>query len=88
MKVKFTGSIRFANGDPVSNVAVHIFDKDIRGKQDDDLNVTPGLSDEQGRFSLTYEPFRYLDYHTIHLPGTSAQPGSKQAEDRGYVCRT
>jgi hypothetical protein len=83
MKVKFTGSIHFANGDPVSNVAVHIFDKDISGKQDDDLTVTPGLSDEQGRFSLTYEPFRYLDYHTIHLPGTSAQPGSKQAEDPG-----
>jgi len=83
MKVKFTGSIHFANGDPVSKVAVHIFDKDSPGKQDDDLTVTPGLSDEQGRFSLTYEPFRYLDYHAIHLPGTSAQTGNAQTKDRG-----
>jgi len=82
MKVKFTGSIHFANGDPVSNVVVRVFDKDTPGNQDDDLTVSPGLSDERGRFSLTYAPFRYLDYHTIHLPGTPAQPDNPQAEDQ------
>lgn len=74
MKLKYSGSVHLANGDPVSNVIVRIFDKDASGKQDDDLTVTPGLSDERGRFSLTYEPLRYLDYHTIHAPGTPEEP--------------
>jgi len=83
MKVKFTGSIHFANGDPVSNVAVRIFDKDTSGKEDDDLTITPGLSNEQGRFSLTYEPLRYLDYHSIHLPGTPDESGNPQSGEHG-----
>lgn len=83
MKVKFSGSVHFANGDPVSNVVVRIFDKDASGKEDDDLTVTPGISDEHGRFSLNYEPLRYLDYHTIYLPGTPEQPGDTQSEDHG-----
>jgi len=83
MKVKFTGSVHFANGDPVSNVVVRLFDKDAPGKQDDDLTVTPGLSDEGGCFCLTYEPLRYLDYHTIFLSDTPKQPGSTQAEEHG-----
>ena len=73
MKVKFSGSVHYANGDPISNVTVRIFDKDTSGKEDDDLTVTPGLSDEHGLFSLSYEPLRYLDYHTIHLPGMCEQ---------------
>jgi hypothetical protein len=85
MKVKFSGRVRFANGDPVPNVVVRIFDKDAAGKQDDDLTLTPGLSDEKGRFNLTYEPLRFLDYHTIPLPGAlgdafntpSPEPGIK-----------
>ncbi len=83
MKIKFTGSIHYANGDPVSNVVVRIFDKDTSGKEDDDLTLTPGLSDEQGHFSLIYEPLRYLDYHSFHLPGTPEQPGNPQAEEHG-----
>ncbi len=83
MKVKFSGSIHFANGDPFSNVEVRILDKDTSGKEDDDLTVIPGLSNEQGNFSLTYEPLRYLDYHTIHLPGTPEQPGDTQPEAHG-----
>jgi len=83
MKVKFSGSVHYANGDPVSNVVVRIFDKDNAGKGDDDLTVTPGLSDEHGRFSLIYEPLGYLDYHTIHLPGTHDQPVSSQADNHG-----
>ena len=83
MKVKFSGSVHYANGDPVSNVVVRIFDKDAAGKADDDLTVTPGLSDEQGRFSCLYEPLRYLDYHTIHLPGTSEEPANTQDVKHG-----
>ncbi|OGO60443.1 MAG: hypothetical protein A2032_01420 [Chloroflexi bacterium RBG_19FT_COMBO_49_13] len=74
MIIKFSGSVHYANGDPLSNVVVRIYDKDRSGEQDDDLTTTPGVSDGQGRFSLTYEPLRYLDYHTIHAPGTPEEP--------------
>jgi len=74
MKLKFSGSIHYANGDPVADVAVRIYDKDASGKGDDELTVTPGLSDEHGKFSLTYEPLRFLDYHRIDVPGTPEEP--------------
>ena len=80
MAVKFSGSIHFANGHPASNVEVRIFDKDAAGKQDDDLTITPGLSDDQGNFSLTYEPLRYLDFHTFHLSGTAGSPTNPSHE--------
>jgi hypothetical protein len=83
MNIKFSGSVYYANGDPISNVVVRIFDKDAAGKGDDDLTLSPGLSDQHGRFSLSYEPLRYLDYHTIQLPGTRDQPANPQAETRG-----
>jgi hypothetical protein len=83
MKVTFSGSVHFANGDPISNVEVRIFDKDAQGKQDDDLTITPGLSDDQGHFSLTYEPLRYLDYHTLHLPGNTSSLGNSPVNDTG-----
>jgi hypothetical protein len=83
MKIKFSGSVHYANGDPVSSVSVRIFDRDAASKVDDDLTVTPGLSDEHGRFSLTYEPLRYLDYHTIYMPSTRAEPDNSQTEKRG-----
>jgi hypothetical protein len=83
MKIKFSGSVHYANGDPISNVAVRIFDKDAAGKGDDDLTVSPGLSDEYGRFSLTYEPLRYLDYHSLQFPGKAVQPANSGAEDHG-----
>ena len=81
MKVKFTGSIHFTNGDPVSNVVVRIYDRDASGTGDDDLTVTPGLSDDQGCFNLTYEPLRYIDYHTIN--GSSTPDGPFNAMTAG-----
>jgi hypothetical protein len=79
MQVRLSGSVHYANGDPIANVAVRIFDKDASGKQDDDLTVTEGLSDELGRFTIRYEPLRYLDFHTEYLPDkpgdSSPQPG-------------
>ncbi len=71
MKITLQGSVHYANGDPLSGVSVRIYDKDAEGKGDDDLTVTPGISDESGRFSLTYEPLRYLDYHSLHWSGTT-----------------
>ncbi len=83
MKLKFTGNVYFANGDPVENVSVRIFDKDAPGKEDDDLTITPGLSDERGVFDLTYEPLRYLDYHTTDFSGPSSQPGDDLGDTGG-----
>ncbi|MGE5123128.1 MAG: hypothetical protein ACM3H7_01300 [Acidobacteriaceae bacterium] len=74
MKLEFSGTIQYANGKPVQDVTVRIFDRDAVGKQDDDLTVNPGVSDEKGRFRLTYEPLRYLDYHTLSSPGTPEEP--------------
>jgi hypothetical protein len=74
MKLNFSGIVHYANGDPISNVVVRIFDKDASGKLDDDLTVIPALSDEDGHFSLVYEPMRYLDYLTIHATDTPSQP--------------
>jgi hypothetical protein len=83
MKFKFSGSVHYANGDPISNVVVRIFDKDDSGRGDDDLTVDAGLSDEQGRFSLSYEALRYLDFHTIHLPESTNKAAGSQANQLG-----
>ncbi len=82
MEVKFSGSVHYANGDPISNVDVRVFDRDAHGKGDDDITVTAGLSDETGRFYLTYEPLRYLDFHTIYLPDKNDQTSEAQAGGR------
>lgn len=74
MTLKFSGSIHYANGDPVPDVVVRIYDRDAEGKTDDDLTVISGLSDEQGKFNLTYEPMRYLDYQPIDIGGTPQEP--------------
>ncbi|OGN91335.1 MAG: hypothetical protein A2Y88_13455 [Chloroflexi bacterium RBG_13_48_10] len=74
MKIKFSGSVHYANGAPLANVSVRVFDQDALGKKDDDLTVTPGISDNAGRFNLTYEPMRYLDFHSINPSTASNEP--------------
>jgi hypothetical protein len=84
MQINLSGTVHYANGDPISNVVVRIFDKDASGKQDDDLTVTEGMSDELGRFTLTYEPQRYLDFHTVYLSGEPSEPG-ESGSSQGLV---
>ena len=67
MTENFTGKILFANGFPAQNVLVRVFDKDEPGKGDDDLTLEPGRSDHEGRFTVRFEPSRYLDYNTINI---------------------
>ena len=83
MKIKFSGSILYSNGDPAPQVEVRIFDRDAEGKQDDDLTILPGLSDETGRFKLTYEPLRYLDFHTLRAQGVPSDPFNTTSEPTG-----
>ena len=65
MAKNFTGKVLFANGFPAQNVLVRVFDKDEPGKGDDDLTINPGRSDSEGKFTVRFEPSRYLDYNTI-----------------------
>jgi hypothetical protein len=65
MAENFTGRILFANGFPAQNVLVRVFDQDEPGKGDDDLTVNPGRSDTEGKFTVYFEPSRYLDYHIV-----------------------
>ena len=43
-----------------------MFDKDTPGEIDDDLTVTPGLSDAFGRFKVTFDIDRYQDYNSFN----------------------
>ena len=65
MAESFSGKVLFANGFPAQNVLVRVFDKDEPGKGDDDLTVDPGRSDDEGAFTLRFEPSLYLDYKSI-----------------------
>lgn len=61
MTTELKGRILFANNKPAENVEVRVFDEDAPGRGDDDLTVTPGLSDRDGRFTVIYDPGRFLD---------------------------
>ncbi len=65
MAENFSGKVLFANGFPAQSVLVRVFDKDEPGKGDDDLTIDPGRSDSEGKFTVRFEPSRYLDYNTI-----------------------
>jgi hypothetical protein len=65
MAENFLGKVLFANGLPAESVLIRVFDKDEPGKGDDDLTVDPGRSDSEGKFTVLFEPSRYLDYNTI-----------------------
>lgn len=68
MGEKFSGKVLFANSFPAPDVLVRVFDKDEPGKGDDDLTIDPGRSDSEGKFTVRFEPSRYLDYNAIGTP--------------------
>jgi hypothetical protein len=74
MKLKTTGYVLFANGEPAPGVEVRVFDRDAESKHDDDLTVTAGVSDNRGRFTVVYEPLRYLDMGGSREGDTPSQP--------------
>lgn len=74
MKLNFRGKVCYANGTPVAGVTVRVFDRDTEPKQDDDLTIEPGLSDEKGRFRVRYDPGRYLDALNQDTAATASQP--------------
>jgi hypothetical protein len=71
-----SGKVTYTNGVIARDVSVRVFDKDAPGKIDDDLTLKPGLSDQNGQFSVEYDPGRYLDFANLpfiglHRPGAS-----------------
>lgn len=64
-----TGRVTYANGAAACGVRVRVFDKDAPGKEDDDLTMVAGISDEQGRFTVQFDPARFLDFANIPFLG-------------------
>jgi len=60
-----SGRVLFANGVPARDVRIRVFDQDEPGKQDDDLTTGEGISDNNGRFTVSFERARFQDYNTI-----------------------
>lgn len=69
MASDLSGKVTYANGLAASGVEVRVFDRDAPGKTDDDLTITPGLSDENGIFHVTYDPGRYMDFANLPFIG-------------------
>ncbi len=69
-----SGKVTFANGLPARNVRVSVFDRDAPGKTDDDLTLVPGLSDQGGWFTVTYDPGRYQDFASLPFIGLRRSP--------------
>lgn len=65
MAQEFSGTICFANGRAAANVRVRVFDKDVPGKDDDDLTLQEGLSDAAGHFVVRFAPSRFLDFREV-----------------------
>lgn len=59
------GRVLFANSVPAPDVLVRVFDKDAGQNNDDDLTITPGLSNSEGDFEVVYEPGSYRDAATV-----------------------
>ncbi len=64
-----TARILFVNGRAAADVRVRVFDRDAPGKGDDDLTLEEGISDEHGKFTVRFEPSKYLDFKEIAIHG-------------------
>ncbi len=71
MASDLSGRVAFANGMAASGVEVRVFDRDAPGKDDDDLTIVPGISDEGGFFQVRYDPGRYKDFASLPFIGLS-----------------
>lgn len=57
-----SGKVLFANGVPAAGVQVRAFDQDAPGRQDDDLTIEPGLSGNDGMFTVNFDESRFRDF--------------------------
>ena len=59
---EFSGKVLFANGVPAPGVEVRVWDKDV--PDEEDVTVSPGLSDARGDFTVRFSLSRRRDSHT------------------------
>lgn len=77
------GKIAFLNEAPAAGVTVRVFDRDSAGQGDDDLTLTAGLSDDRGKFEVTYEPGRFRDAVALTRAGPRNPPSDWTPVQRG-----
>jgi hypothetical protein len=70
MSAHYTAFVKFSNGFSAAGVTVRLFDRDPGPDADDDLTITPGSSDDQGVFTVEYDPGKFRDSSqvTINVP--------------------
>ncbi|WP_298008405.1 hypothetical protein [Anaerolinea sp.] len=61
----YSARVTYANGIAASGVQVRLYDRDAPDGEDDDLTITPGMSDAQGFFTVGYDPSRARDVHRV-----------------------
>ncbi len=85
MRITYSSRIVFENGAVAKNVRVSVFDRDQPGKTDDDLTITPGLSDDQGNFTVIYDSARYQDTTLVTITAPRRPPVDWTLETRTSV---
>ncbi|HCE18103.1 MAG TPA: hypothetical protein DEQ80_09610 [Anaerolinea thermolimosa] len=65
MPAYFSARLTYANGIAAQGVEVRVFDRDEPGHTDDDLTLSPGLTDSLGRFQVVYDPARAQDHQLV-----------------------
>ena len=69
MAHNLTGRVLYADGRAASDVTVRVFDRDAPDKGDDDLTLKEGVSDQDGKFTVRFEPSKYLDFKELDAHG-------------------
>jgi hypothetical protein len=82
MSTEFSGRVLYQNGVAAPGVQVFVFDQDSPGNTDDNLTITPGLSDATGRFRVIFDPSRYRDYNTFRFPGPLGKLFNPEDDER------
>ena len=85
MTARLTSRVAFANGIAAKGVKVQIFDRDSPEKTDDDLTITPGVSDEHGLFTVEYDPSRFQDGSQVTVSVPRNPPFDWTPENRTRI---
>jgi hypothetical protein len=75
MTTQFSARVVFANGAVAKGVRILVYDRDDPpGSSDDNLTTTPGLTDDQGYFTVTYDSSRYQDSSLVTVTAPRNPP--------------
>jgi hypothetical protein len=85
MPARLTARVTYSNGIAAQGVNVTLLDRDASGKKDDDLTITPGITNRQGVFTLEYDPARYQDSSQVSVSVPRNPPFDWTLETRTRV---